>query len=76
MRSLAAAVDNFERQAEIILLNPSSSNKSVMKPVCNSLNEAALVLQSLPLLHLAGFASPRFATIIGRFPYLKIVFLI
>ena len=64
VRSLAAAVDNFERQGEMILLN-SIPKSSMMKPICNSLNEAALALQSLPLLHLAGFAAPRSDSVLG-----------
>lgn len=56
--SLAQAVDNFEQQAEQLILYrlPKSS---VMVTVCNSLNEAALALQSLPLLSLTGYSSPR-----------------
>jgi len=73
MRSLSAAVDNFERQAELILLNPSpmvtmAMQSSVMRAICNSLNEAALALQSLPLLHLAGFAAPRHTADMGHSP--------
>ena len=67
VRSLAAAVDNFEKQAEMILLNKITKSP-MMVPVCNSLNEVALALQSLPLLHLAGFAAPRFTTAIGHSP--------
>ena len=68
MRSLAAAVDNFERQAELILMNPTPMQSSLMRPICNSLNEAALALQSLPLLHLAGFAAPRYTADLGHSP--------
>ena len=56
--ALAQAVDNFEHQAEQLVLYrlPKSS---VMVAVCNSPNEAALALQSLPLLSLTGYSSPR-----------------
>jgi hypothetical protein len=56
--ALAQAVDNFEHQAEQLVLYrlPKSS---VMAAVCNSPNEAALALQSLPLLSLTGYSSPR-----------------
>jgi hypothetical protein len=56
--TLAAAVNNFERQMESILLHPIPQTSS-MSMVCNSLSEAALALQALPLLHLIGFSAPR-----------------
>ena len=59
MRSLASAVDSFEHQAETIVLAKNLFNSPVMVPVCNALNEASLALQSLPLLHLSGYSSPR-----------------
>eukprot|EP01038_Epipyxis_sp_PR26KG_P012408 gene12408-16641_t len=67
LRALSSAVNNFERQAESILLN-DVPRSPLMIPVCNSLNEAALALQSLPLLHLAGVSAPRQSFILGHSP--------
>ena len=39
-----------------------------MERVCDSPNEAALALQSLPLLHLAGYSSPRHSLTLGHSP--------
>ena len=51
------AVDNFERQAESILDGEglTAHLHPLMTTTCGSLNQAALALQSLPLLHLAGY---------------------
>lgn len=69
IRSLAQAVDVFVRQAESILLLSDSSIKSdLMSNICNSPNEVALALQSLPLLHLAAFAAPRDKLLLGHMP--------
>ena len=67
VRSLALAVDHFERQGEQILLR-KGTHSAVMERVCDSPNEAALALQSLPLLHLAGCSSPRYALTLGHSP--------
>jgi hypothetical protein len=67
IRALASAVDNFENQGENIL-SQFAPSAALMIPICNSLNEAALALQSLPLLHLAGFASPRQNLLLGHSP--------
>jgi hypothetical protein len=67
VRSLAEAVDAFERQGESILLH-AAPKSPLMIPICNSLNEAALALQALPLLHLAGFAAPREHFLLGHSP--------
>lgn len=58
VRSLAAAVDQFENQVEAILVDETLPNSYLMHQTCNSPEDAALVLQSLPLLHLAGFSAP------------------
>ena len=58
VRALALAVERFESQGEAILLH-RTPRSPLMGPVCNSPNEAALALQALPLLHLAGFSAPR-----------------
>ena len=58
VRSLAAAVDQFENQVEAILVDETLPNSFLMHQTCNSPEDAALVLQSLPLLHLAGFSAP------------------
>lgn len=70
MRQLALAVDNFETQAEQILAQPPTQMMHVplMERVCDSPNEAALALQSLPLLHLAGYSSPRHSYTLGHSP--------
>ena len=71
VRSLAQAVDSFEQQGEALLLLRSPSSKgpvSLMTRICNSLNEAALALQALPLLHLAGYSSPRYGQGLGHSP--------
>eukprot|EP01041_Mallomonas_annulata_P009094 gene9094-18840_t len=57
LRALAQAVDEFERQAEAELLR-GPPRSSLMNSLCNSLTECALALQSLPLLHLAGYSAP------------------
>ena len=58
VRAVALAVGNFERQGESIISIKEPSSP-LMVPICNSLSELSLALQALPLLHLAGFASPR-----------------
>ena len=69
VRSLALAVDHFERQGEQILLQRNNPQfNAEMARVCDSPNEAALALQSLPLLHLAGCSSPRHALSLGHSP--------
>ena len=69
VRSLAIAVDNFETQGEQILVMPPSDHQvPLMEHVCNSPNDAALALQSLPLLHLAGYSSPRQGYNMGHSP--------
>lgn len=65
--ALAAAVNNFERQMESILLREVPQTET-MTQVCNSLSEAALALQALPLLHLIGFSAPRVAHGLGHLP--------
>ena len=69
VRDLAQAVDSFEQQGESLLLHKTSSSPiSLMTSVCTSLNEAALLLQALPLLHLAGYSSPRHNLMLGHSP--------
>ena len=69
VRSLAQAVDTFEQQGEaLLLLSSSSVPTTLMTRICNSLNEAALALQALPLLHLAGYSSPRHEHGLGHSP--------
>ncbi len=69
IRQLALAVDNFETQAEQILAQPRTQMPvPLMEQVCDSPNEAALALQSLPLLHLAGYSSPRHTHSMGHSP--------
>lgn len=58
VRSLAAAVDQFESQAEAILMDETLPDSFMMQQTCSSPEDSALVLQSLPLLHLAGFSAP------------------
>jgi hypothetical protein len=65
--SLAKAVDSFESQAEAVLLH-KSHRSLLMYAVCNSLDDAALALQALPLLHLAGYTAPREAQSMGHSP--------
>lgn len=65
--SLAKAVDTFEFQAEAVLLH-KSPKALLMSAVCNSLDDAALALQALPLLHLAGYTAPREAQRMGHSP--------
>lgn len=67
LRSLAQAVDTFESQCESILLF-KTHKKLLMTAVCNSLDEAALALQALPLLHLAGYSAPREGLMLGHSP--------
>jgi len=67
VRALAQAVDYFVKQGESILIYKTPMSP-LMAPICNSLNEAALALQALPLLHLAGFAAPRDSLILGHAP--------
>ena len=38
----------------------------MMDKVCNSLNQISLAIQTLPLLHLAGYSSPRDELVIGH----------
>ena len=56
--ALAQAVDNFERQAELLIMKPNPTSDA-MTAICNSPNEIALALQSLPLLSLTGYSAPR-----------------
>jgi hypothetical protein len=67
LRSLAQAVDMFESQCETILLY-KSHKALLMSAVCNSLDDAALALQALPLLHLAGYSAPREGLVLGHSP--------
>lgn len=67
VRALAMDVDSFVRQGESILLQKTPKSP-MMIPICNSFNEAALALQALPLLHLAGFSAPRHYLEIGHAP--------
>lgn len=75
--SLAIAINQFEKSIESILLSPSLASShsltsnalsSEMWQVCNSPNEAALAFQSLPLLHLLGYSSPRVGHSLGHSP--------
>jgi hypothetical protein len=69
VRALAIAVDNFETQGEQVLVMPPNDHQvPLMEQVCNSPNDAALALQSLPLLHLAGYSSPRQGYNMGHSP--------
>ena len=69
VRALAQAVDSFEQQGEMLLLfRTPASPSTLMASICNSLNDAALALQALPLLHLAGYSSPRHKLVIGHSP--------
>ena len=67
LRSLAQAVDTFDSQCESILLF-KTHKKLLMSAVCNSLDDAALALQALPLLHLAGYSAPREGLMLGHSP--------
>lgn len=67
VRSLAMAVEAFIRQGESILMQRSPRSQ-LMTQICNSPNEAALALQALPLLHLAGFSAPRDKLWLGHSP--------
>lgn len=58
LRALAAAVEEFETQAEAILQDEALPRSYYMQQACGSPEEVALVLQTLPLLHLAGFSAP------------------
>lgn len=68
VRALAISVNNFLQSGEDILLRRASSSSPLMTPLCNSFNDAALALQALPLLHLAGYSSPRERLVIGQSP--------
>jgi hypothetical protein len=62
VRHLAQAVDAFVRQGESVLHSSTQGcntnyNNRLLAKVCDSPNEAALALQALPLLHLAGFST-------------------
>ena len=57
LRALALAVDEFEKQAEAEL-SRGPPRSSLMHQLCNSLIECSLALQSLPLLHFAGYSAP------------------
>lgn len=65
--ALAMAVNSFERQIESILMHPPVRNAQMLA-ICASLNEAALALQALPLLHVVGFASPTAHAELGHLP--------
>jgi hypothetical protein len=69
--SLAIAINNFEKNIESILLSSHYRNhhhSTEMTSICNSPNEAALAFQSLPLLHLLGYSSPRIGNSLGHSP--------
>eukprot|EP01031_Cornospumella_fuschlensis_P038057 gene38057-46240_t len=63
--ALAMAVNNFERQVESILLAPPPGG---LHSICQSLNEGALALQALPLLHVVGLSSPIGKVSLGHLP--------
>lgn len=63
--ALAMAVNNFERQVETILLAPPPRG---LQSICQSLNEGALALQALPLLHVVGLSSPIGKASLGHLP--------
>ncbi|RYH16393.1 hypothetical protein EON65_30175 [archaeon] len=63
--ALAMAVNNFERQVETILLAPPPWG---LHSICQSLNEGALALQALPLLHVVGLSSPIGKASLGHLP--------
>lgn len=65
--ALAQAVDNFERQAELLIMKPVVKTE-IMRTICNSPNEAALAFQALPLLSLTGYSSPRDGIALGHSP--------
>lgn len=58
VRALAAAVEQFESQAEAVLVDEALPQSYLMQQTCSSPEDASLVLQALPLLHLAGSSAP------------------
>jgi len=58
MHALAAAIEQFESQAEAVLLDDLVPRAPMMHHSCESPEEVSLVLQALPLLHLVGFSAP------------------
>ena len=58
MHALASAIEQFESQAETILLDDLVPRAPMMHHSCQSPEEVSLALQSLPLLHLVGFSAP------------------
>lgn len=58
VRALAAAVEQFESQAEAVLVDEALPQSFMMQQTCSSPEDASLVLQALPLLHLAGSSAP------------------
>lgn len=66
IRALAMSVDNFERMGESILAEKFQKTNSRAEKTCNSLNQISLAIQALPLLHLAGYSSPRDELRIGH----------
>lgn len=58
IRSLAAAINEFESQAETILLDDFYKRSSLSHHICESFEDISLFLHVLPLLHLTGFSSP------------------
>lgn len=57
LRALAQSVNFFEQQAETVIMSKKSSSN--YRILCESFEETSLVLDVLPLLHLAGYNSPR-----------------
>jgi len=58
MHALASAIEQFESQAETILLDDLVPRAPMMHHSCQSPEEVSLALQALPLLHLVGFSAP------------------
>lgn len=58
VRALAAAVEQFESQAEAVLVDDALPQSFMMQQTCSSPEDVSLVLQALPLLHLAGSSAP------------------
>lgn len=68
MRSMAQAVSSFLQNGESMLLQRSQLHSPKMPLLCESFNEAALAVHALPLLHLAGYSSPRRSLAMGQSP--------
>ena len=68
IRSLAQSVNVFLQHGELMLNQRHQLSSPMMTTLCESFNDVAIAVQALPLLHLAGYSSPRPTLAMGQSP--------